>query len=352
MNNPTPAQQLFGKKLVNGWEVREIIPRSSNATGGHFSTSYIVHSSSGDSAFLKAMDFKKALESPDPARALQTMTAAYNFERALLEKCMSNNLSRIVRVLDSGILAAQNRDPSSVVQYLIFELADGDIRSFVDFGRSFDNGWILRTMHQTSAALQQLHNVQIAHQDLKPSNVLVFDEYRSKLADLGRAFDRGSTSPFDEYRCAGDLTYAPPELLYGHLHEDWRVRRFACDLYLLGSLLVYFYTGVSITHMLFKRLDENHHYKTFTGTYGEVLPYLQHIFSQVIRELREQIPTDFAEEIKAVAKQLCDPDPQKRGHPKNVIYRGNQFSLERYVSKFDLLAKRAMSSSLRLLGAG
>ncbi len=201
----TPAQQLVGKELPNDWKIEELADRPRDATGGYFSTSYIVRSGDGDRAFLKAMDYKKALESQDPARELQAMTAAYNFERDLLEKCKTKRLSRIVRILDSGTLPSQAGDPSGVVQYLIFELADRDIRSFVAWGQTFETAWTLRTVHQAAAALQQLHSVEVAHQDLKPSNVLVFEDNRSKLADLGRAFDRHSTSPHDESPCAGDL---------------------------------------------------------------------------------------------------------------------------------------------------
>ena len=206
-------------------------------------------------------------------------------------------------------------------------------------------------MHQASSAVRQLHNVQIAHQDLKPSNVLVFARDSSKLADLGRAFDRHSTSPFDDWECAGDLTYAPPELLYGHIDQDWRIRRLACDMYLLGSLVFYLYGGASITHLLFERLDKRHHYANWGGTYFEVLPYLRYVYSETIRELRQCIPEDFANEVVDVVKQLCDLDPRKRGHPKSTSFGGGQYSLERYVTKFDLLAKRAQLSSLNLLAS-
>ena len=177
----TPAQQLVGKELPNGWKVEKLIDRPETATGGHFSTSYIVRSDNGEKAFLKAMDYTKALKSSDPARALQIMTAAYNFERDILEKCKSRNLSRIVRVLDFGTLPPQDGDASNVVEYLIFELAKHDIRSFVGWEQDFDTAWALRTMHQATAALQQLHSVEIAHQDVKPSNVLIFENNLSNL---------------------------------------------------------------------------------------------------------------------------------------------------------------------------
>lgn len=346
-DTPTPAQQLVGKELPNGWKVEELIDRPRDATGGYFSTSYIVRSGDGERAFLKAMDYRKALKSQDPARELQVMTAAYNFERDLLEKCKTRRLSRIVRILDSGTLASQEEDPSNVVQYLIFELADRDIRSFVTWGQTFETAWTLRTVHQAAAALQQLHSVEIAHQDVKPSNVLVFKDNHSKLADLGRAFDRHSTSPHDESACAGDWTYAPPELLYGYVPEDWRVRRLGCDLYLLGSLVVFFCTQVSMTHMLSSRTAAEHRWENWGGTYSEVLPYLQHYFTQVIREIQEKIQIDCADEIAEQVKQLCNPDPELRGHPKNIRFNGNQYSLERYVSIFDRLAKKAEWSLTR-----
>ena len=79
-DTPTPAQQLVGKELSNGWKVESLIDRPKTATGGYFSSSYIVRSDDGEKAFLKAMDYRKALGSSDPARELQSMTAAYNFE--------------------------------------------------------------------------------------------------------------------------------------------------------------------------------------------------------------------------------------------------------------------------------
>ena len=343
--SPTPAQQLVGKELENGWKVEKLIDRPESATGGNFSTSYIVRSSNGREAFLKAMDYMSALKASDPAAELQLLTAAFIFERSLLEKCRARRLSRIIRVLDGGRISAQGGDSSSVVQYLIFELAKGDIRSIVDF-EVFETVWALRILHEAAAALQQLHSVQIAHQDLKPSNVLLFENHRTKLGDLGRAFDLRRTAPHDDFSCAGDQTYAPPELLYGHVVKDWRIRRIGCDMYLLGSLAIYFCTELSMTNLLYMRLNEEHNWKNWGGTYSEVLPYLQHVFTQIIRELRDTIRTDFADELCEVVKQLCDPDPLVRGNPM-YTKATSRYSLERYVSVFDRLASKAEFSLTR-----
>lgn len=347
----TPAQELEGRTLPNGWKVMRRIPRPQTATGGYFSTSYIVCSTSGEKAFLKAMDYQRALISSDPARELQAMTAAYVFERTLLQKCRERRLSRIVNVLDSGTLPSPGSDPSGVVEYLVFEIANGDIRQYIDAGEEIETAWALRTIHGAAAALQQLHSIRIAHQDVKPSNLLVFEDEHPKLADLGRAFDRDAASPFDELNIAGDKTYAPPELLYGQVAADWQERRLGCDMYLLGSLVMFFFTGgVSMTHLLLTRLSKDHHYNNWTATYGEVLPYLQHAFVSIIYDLRQSVDTRYSR-VPDIVSQLCNPDPKRRGHPKTLLSSANQYSLERYVSIFGNMASRAEYSLTEKLRA-
>lgn len=99
----TPAEQLEGLVLNNGWTVGEPIIRTSAQTGGCFSCSYHVTRENGETAFLKAMDFAAALREPDPAKALNELTSAFLFERAILEECADRKMSRIVRAIDGGI---------------------------------------------------------------------------------------------------------------------------------------------------------------------------------------------------------------------------------------------------------
>lgn len=171
------------------------------------------------------------------------------------------------------------------------------------------------------------------------------------MADLGRSYHHRLNSPTDDCEVPGDVTYAPPELLYGHIHPEWRVRRIACDLYLLGSLVVYLYTGVSMTHLLLTRVDTIHHYSR-GADYPEVLPYLQHAFAQILREFKEKLPPTVGAEVTAAVSQLCDLRPTSRGHPKNARFGGNRYSLERYISLFDRLARGAEWSLKRLVLRG
>jgi serine/threonine protein kinase len=271
-----PASKLAGVKLNGGWIVGALIPRSPSSTGGHFSHAYHVRSGDGTEAFLKALDYTAALKSPDPARALEALTTAYNFERDLLARCA--RMDRIVKAITHGSVEVEGYP----VQYLIFELADGDVRSFMAASHRIDLAWILRTLHQVATGLWQLHRSGIAHQDLKPSNILVFNASSSKLADLGRAACADQQSPHDNLNCAGDLSYAPPELLYGHIPTDWRQRRLGCDAYLLGSMLAFFFTGLNMNALILGQLHEDHSWAKWHGTFEDVLPYVRDAFSRAI----------------------------------------------------------------------
>ena len=342
----SPAQQLAGLKLNNGWSVGDLEVAPVNSTGGNFSSSYIVYSEKWGRAFLKAMDYDAAFSHQDTAQKLYDMTKVYLYERYLLEKCRAERMTRIVKILDHGRIAPKDNDPRGVVQYLIFELANSDIRKWIGCNETNKLAWALQMMHQVTVALQQLHSAQIAHQDLKPSNVLVFGSEGAKLGDLGRATEHENTSPFDDLICAGDMTYAPPELLYGKIYPEWSARRLGCDFYLLGSLVLFLSKGVSMTHLLLGRLDKRYHPKFWTGTYDEVLPYVQRVFLQIIRELKEQVQPTLAPDIADLVSQLCNPLIEQRGLPLNKGV-SNRYSLQRLVSKLNLLHKRFELSPLR-----
>ena len=203
---------------------------------------------SGRPGFLKALDFSEALKQPNPTMVLQTLLNAFNYEKMLLDQCRTNNLDRVAVSIEDGVITVGDLHPILPVPYIIFELADGDVRSRLDLAKRFELSFILRALHQCTTGIRQLHNLRVAHQDLKPSNILVFDDRDCRVADLGRSAMQGSSSPMDQLNIAGDQTNAPPELLYGEVSSDWRVRRLACDLYHIGSMAVFFFDSLVKSH--------------------------------------------------------------------------------------------------------
>lgn len=335
-----PAEMLSGRLLDGGWMVGDRIEMGPDSTGGHFSVSYKVTSKHGKEVFLKALDYSGAFSSDDPARELQRMTEAYNFERDVVAAC--RGMDRVIRAITDGKTKIEGADAGGIVEYIIFELADRDVRSHLAQVGYLELAWRLRCLHHVSTGLKQLHTADIAHQDLKPSNVLVFEGQISKVGDLGRAARKGQIAPHDDCECAGDKGYGPPELLYGYVDPDWTKRRLGCDAYLLGSMVFFMFSGVSATALLMEQVAEEHRWLVWSGTFDEVLPYLREAFNEVLSMFGSQIAVaELRRELTFIVRELCDPDPNIRGDAKNRTRGGNPFSMERYLTKFDLLARKA-----------
>ena len=333
-----PSEELEGLTLDGGWVVeKRIIPRPTG-TGGTFSTGYLVSHTDGRTGFMKAMDYSAAFAAPSTVDVMKQLAEAYVFERDICLKCAETKITRIVHAIDYGTYVGP-LGAHTKVEYLIFERADGDIRLFLDQQTTFDIAFAMRTLHNTAAALRQLHSAQMAHQDLKPSNVLVFEAERmSKLGDMGRAWSKTIPAPHDGYPVAGDGGYAPLEMLYGvALDED--AKRYGCDLYLLGNLIVFFFTRTHVTGLLRKHIDPSFSASRAAMTYGDALPYLQAAFAEALQEITAHIPEVMRDRLIPIIRELCEPDYTKRGNPLKSGAR--RYSLERYISAFDLLAWQA-----------
>jgi len=345
-----PAEELLGLVVNTDWKVAAKLHRPPGATGGQFSVGYIVENSSGHKAFLKALDYSKALRSEDPAKVLQGMTEAFNFERNILGQCKHHRLDRVVFAIDEGKISLP--EWPFPVQFLIFDLAETDIRSLQKVGQAFDLAWTLRSLHQIAVGIWQLHKHDIAHQDLKPSNILVFKDDQMKLADLGRAECKNLIAPHSTCTIAGARPYAPPELLYGEISSDWECRRFGCDLYHLGSMVVFFFCGIQMTAILKSKLHPNHIWTMWAASYRDALPYVRDAFERALEEISVSIPTQIRTDVIIIIKQLCEPDPLLRGHPENRIGHTSPYSVERYISFFDLYARKAELGLLKSISNG
>lgn len=345
-----PAEALEGLDLDGGWHVKERIKKQAKGTGGYSSISYLAINREGKEAFLKALDFSSAVQSDDISRSLLELTSAYEHERSLLHQCKDKKLRHVVVPLADGTAKLSDIfGELSRVPYLIFPKATGDIRSEVErwreFEKRFDLAWALRSLHHSSIGLQELHGMNIAHQDVKPSNVLVFPDKLSKLTDLGSASQVGKPSKSDREMIPGDISYAAPEQWYSWSPSGDFENRYLVDLYRLGSLVFYFFADCSATDAVQLKISIKYGREFVRSDFSGDLPYIEHAFEESLSDLRilvGEIAGDLTEEIVLIAQQLCDPDPRRRGDPsaRAAKYR-RQYDVQAYVSRFNMLARKA-----------
>ncbi len=267
------------------------------------------------------------------------MLNTYNFERDILTRCSNKNLSKVSKLLEASHENIAGYIVNNVY-YMIFEKADSDVRNYINFTGDIDDAWKLRSLHHIAVGVRQLHNLQISHQDLKPSNIFIFDKVVSKLGDLGRSLCQSITSPHSKLNFSGDHRYAPPEVFHKYVLPDWQNRVFAIDCYLLGSMACYYFTGQSMTALLSQHINPS--INILSLSFDAALPYWVDAFDRVIEVIKDHTEriTDQDKFIE-ILKMLCCPDPRQRGHHKNAHGHGNNYELERFIESFNLLARKA-----------
>ena len=360
--DPTITSKLEGTTLSSGWVLLEKARKNGDVdkyghSGGNFSVGYIAQKGV-ERGFVKVLDFGRAFteQSGNIMGAMASISKDHNFECNLLKICDDAKLDRIVRVLDRGEDYVDTPSGFKMpIAFIIFEIADGDIRKAVRCANATEVAWKLQMLHNVAVGLQQLHGQQIAHQDLKPSNVLTFDEsgQGAKIADLGRSLRKGMDADHDRLDFAADPQYAPPEQVYGIRAETWRDRREGCDLYQLGSLISFLFT--STTPNIYYRMNlpleilPAKWNGTWVGSYDEVLPHLTAALAGFLEEIRSELPEWMSEDMVSLIHQMCDPVYGQRGDPAARQQVGKPIGMDRFISRLDILAKRAPIEARKLV---
>lgn len=284
---------------------------------------------------------------------------AYHFERSVLDHCHGSNMDRVVTALDYGECVLTIDGVKEPLFYIVFELAEGDIRLQVSKEKRFNLLWCVGALHHIAIAINQLHEGGICHNDIKPGNVLFFSDKMQKLADLGRATSETVSAPHDDKHDIGDPVYAPPEFVYPCDAETAKKLcetdcRRAGDLYQLGSIAFFLLSGKALTPAIVERLALEHRPPVegdgWAGTLQGVLPFWREAFSRAMDDvLVPTLPTDEQGTLTDVGRalhtailQLAEPDRALRGHPLNFRGTQDQRGVERYITLFDSLRLKLM----------
>jgi serine/threonine protein kinase len=338
-DNDGPAEKLVGLTLLDSWVVIEKVAFDKGDTGRSRSCCYMAVDDDRRQAFVKAFNFE-ILDLAGETEELQKQLAEYHNERKIHEHC--SNLRRVTRIYGHGHKVIDGK----AVHYIVCESGDVSLRRSQPPGdSSIPASERLIALRQVTSALIQLHRLRVAHQDIKPSNVVNFSKDQIvKITDLGSASCSELPSPpHDEEPYVGQVNYVPYELLYSRSVEpNWYRRRIGCDVYLLGNLIFTSFTGVSLTSAVLHGIPESLRHTEFSAEYDEVLPDLITQHDLIVPcFLSETTPEYIRNEIIDLVQRLCHPDPMRRGVGRGVVESDRAFDLQRCEGVLDRLAKKA-----------
>ena len=144
------------------------------------------------------------------------------------------NHSNIIRIYDAG--------ESEGYHYIAMEyIKGGSLKDLLDRqgDRPLDLATTLRIVRQIASALDYAHSQGIIHRDIKPSNILLTEEGRAVLTDLGIAKAVTGTRLTKTLVTMGTPEYMSPEQGKGE-EVDRRT-----DIYSLGVVLYEMLTGIA-----------------------------------------------------------------------------------------------------------
>ena len=336
------SEELKGVEIESGWIIDSPFVPISGATGSHHSFGFIA-TKKNQRAYVKIMDPTPNLNLQPNARLedLRLRLTVFNYERILVEKCNTQKIRNVVRIIGSGALT-----PSSYpygIHYIIFEHAESDLRNLMNLGSSINLVAKMNIIHKVAVGLENLHFNRISHLDIKPSNILIMDAGDVKIGDFGHAYDSDDprTRTIHSVGPLGDPTYAPPEEFYNYRHSNIKNRVLSTDLYLLGNLIVLLCTDKNLTTAIFENLHSQHSPNNWFDSYQFVLPFILEAWESALKEFEASFPVVMQRsELVELVRYLTNPNPMRRGHPRNFTELGSQFNLRRFVSRLDSIRKQ------------
>ncbi|XP_058818649.1 testis-specific serine/threonine-protein kinase 1-like [Topomyia yanbarensis] len=174
--------------------------------------------------------------------------------------------------------------------YIFMRLAErGDLLSYIRRHGALAEDQSRFWFYQMVDAIQYLHQMDIAHRDLKCENILISKNMNIKLSDFGFArncIDETSNAIFSKTFC-GSAAYAAPEIVGG---KPYRPK--AADLWSLGVVLFIMLNGT----MPFDEKNLKKLVRCQLGRQFQFLPEVEKVISldaiRMVRNLLDPDPVD------------------------------------------------------------
>jgi len=148
-------------------------------------------------------------------------------------KAFINEAKLLARLDHSGLVAGHGVARSGQTYFARMEFVDGaTLLEILDRGQPLEEGVALRIILETSDVLRYLHGKGVIHRDVKAGNIMLSNQGKVKLIDLGFAAGEEELAPNPEDTAVGTVAYLSPEQARGGASADLR-----SDIYSLGVTL-------------------------------------------------------------------------------------------------------------------
>ncbi len=229
-----------------------------------------------------------------------------------------DRLRREARIVGSlshpNIVAGYDLGEEGGYHFFVMELVRGDsLKQLLAEWGMFPEEQVLDVAIQACEALDHAFERGIIHRDIKPGNILINQENRVKLTDMGLAKGPTDVTLTRDGATVGTPQYISPEQARNPQEVDVR-----SDLYSLGATLFHMATGSppfrgnSIGELITKVLSEREPWAK------ELNPLLSDGLNLVIRkllakdpDLRYQTPAELLEDLRRVQREE-EPDVDLR----------------------------------------
>ena len=215
-----------------------------------------------------------------------------------------------------NIVLAHDIDNEDDVHYIVMEHVDGlDLHQLVKRDGPFDCSIAADVIAKTARGLDHAHNKGIIHRDVKPANILIDQEGRVKILDMGlalvKAGDDESLTVANNENVLGTADYLAPEQAINSHGVDRRA-----DIYGLGCTMYYLIAGKP---------------PFGDGTLAQRIARHQKEMPKPLREVRPECPG----ELEGICVKMIQKDPKYRYQTAAEVAE----ALEKFVAKVPVATK-------------
>jgi len=217
------------------------------------------------------------------------------------EAAFRREIEMLGRLDHENLVHAHDANFDAGVYYLVTELVPGlDLRRHVRRHGPLDEVMAASVISQAARGLAYAHAIGVVHRDVKPGNILVRDDGRVKVSDLGLAgtvFDVGEEE--GPRRVSGTMDYMAPE----QIRHPERIHPSA-DIYSLGCTLYFAVTGKVPFPDGTREEKAKRHLSAEPVPLRELAPQVSPPFAQVVAAMMRKDPRERVASAEAVLELL------------------------------------------------